>query len=91
MSLISKFFNRNKVILDRINADEKVIKCCSNCEYKRRAGAVLNTYKCVTLNTIINNQWVCDNHKFSKEFINLYTNNIKANKANLIKRAEERD
>lgn len=87
---ISDFFKINKEILEKINADEIVKKCCENCKHKRRAGVLLNEYKCEILKIRIKNIWICDNHKFSKEFIGLYNNNLKTKEANLIKRQDNK-
>lgn len=89
-NLFNNIFNRNKEILVQINTDENIKKCCENCEHKRRAGALLNEYKCEILKIRIKNIWICDNHKFSKEFIGLYNNNLKTKEANLIKRQDNK-
>lgn len=85
-NFLKKVFNRNKGILEQINKDEKIEKCCKNCKYKIRCGAFLNTYKCSLLNIIVKTEDKCDYHKISSEFIKFYKNNLKVKKANFIKK-----
>lgn len=88
-NFFNNIFDRNKKILEQINLDENIEKCCKNCKYKRYE-EIVSGYplreKCSKLKVNVENQWICKYHEFSNDFIKEYIKNIKIKEAELRKR-----